>query len=556
METIRVGISLLVILYALTIPASLAALQCADSLPLLEVGAGCFVPEGRHFSGGVVVSGGTLEVRDNAELLAKNLTVGSAGAVDVKEKGAVCIGEGCESALDEAYIEKFFPSFLSPLNNKLYSNQSRFEVFWKSKGAALSFQVQYMTTEVPGVWKDWLTTAQGSAHFGPSSPVAVKEGMEYSFRVKVTKADSSVSDWSQPKSITLDMTGPTCSVHGESEYAGKEFSMTFVTSDAGAGVSSVELEYMENSTWKDAGAICTISRERASCATPENITSISFRCRARDYANNLGQFSGPVTFSVDTDLPSVAMEARDQSGRLLEKSEPSADIDSVTITSKAVDKTSGIRNHTIVVIITAGGKMTTKVKGCGAADPEEESSCSFSVEIQQGAQVKYRAEAYDRAGNFMATEWWYIFSNPIANFIADEVVLAIGSYFENGVQVRNLGEKSATVELALKEYPLARFVVSGDVNAELGQDGRTLVVKNLLPQEERVFEVEMLSAEAGSYMLELEANVRETGAKDGDSVRIVVDFPASFSALAGFYPALLMLLAAAAYLLLRKNVSI
>jgi len=66
----------------------------------------------------------------------------------------------------------------------------------------------------------------------------------------------------------------------------------------------------------------------------------------------------------------------------------------------------------------------------------------------------------------------------------------------------------------------------------------------------------MLSAEAGSYMLELEANVRETGAKDGDSVRIVVDFPASFSALAGFYPALLMLLAAAAYLLLRKNVSI
>jgi hypothetical protein len=138
---------------------------------------------------------------------------------------------------------------------------------------------------------------------------------------------------------------------------------------------------------------------------------------------------------------------------------------------------------------------------------------------------------------------FYMLDHPIAEFMAEEVNLIIGTRIRVPVQVRNILPIEDEFTLTLG----GTFPVQG--RQALFSDSEAGTWTGVLnPQEERIISVELMpAAETGSYVLQMDAYNSDRSLKDFDSLTVNIMFPAEFPELGPASLTVLVLLAGIIY---------
>jgi hypothetical protein len=137
---------------------------------------------------------------------------------------------------------------------------------------------------------------------------------------------------------------------------------------------------------------------------------------------------------------------------------------------------------------------------------------------------------------------FYMLDHPIAEFMAEEVNLIIGTRIRVPVKVRNILPIEDEFTLTLGGS------FQGQGQAVFSDNGGTDWTGVLNPQEERMISVELMpAAETGSYVLQMDAYNSDQSLKDFDSLTVNIMFPAEFPELGPASLLALILLAGIIY---------
>ena len=171
----------------------------------------------------------------------------------------------------------------------------------------------------------------------------------------------------------------------------------------------------------------------------------------------------------------------------------------------------------------------------------------LTMNYPENTVLKYRINVRDRAGNWNKSQYFFVATHELANFVTHNLFLSLGQSYDLRVQARNLQNKFDNITILLDGYQLAYFLnVSG---AELIAGGRGLKV-GLNPYEERMFYVRVVSAEVTNapVWLNLTATSKiDANLLDEDAVSIMISYPASFPGLAEWAMVILVFMSAAIY---------
>ncbi|RLI97098.1 MAG: hypothetical protein DRO99_03475, partial [Candidatus Aenigmatarchaeota archaeon] len=226
----------------------------------------------------------------------------------------------------------------------------------------------------------------------------------------------------------------------------------------------------------------------------------------------------------------------------------SDETESVNITSVATDTQSGVNNHQIDYCVTQANAYFCGIYDAGPADEwGGQNKAWLTMNYPENTVLKYRINVRDRAGNWNKSQYFFVATHELANFVTHNLFLSLGQSYDLRVQARNLQNKFDNITILLDGYQLAYFLnVSG---AELIAGGRGLKV-GLNPYEERMFYVRVVSAEVTNapVWLNLTATSKiDANLLDEDAVSIMISYPASFPGLAEWAMVILVFMSAAIY---------
>ena len=354
--------------------------------------------------------------------------------------------------------------------------------------------------------------------------------------------------------ITLDTSPPTPSISlSVPAWTNKtKFNVTWSVTENETGIKNTDILYKvtySNATlikdwtvWiNHAQATGTKEFGDGVPLTPENNKTYYFIVNATDLAGNTG-VSPAVNTTVDLENPVPSTEAYDQDGNPITESVVSPEkATSITLKSSSRDYVSGIQNNIIKYWVTHE-TLTYHEKDCGSGEPfGGESSCSTNpIPYKEETIIKYRVEATDRAGNTNATNFFFILTHPLANFIGKTVHISLGTSQFAKIQLRNIQPYPDNITVSLSDYEPAFFADTQE--AEISENKRQLKAE-LNPMEEKTFYIRILSSTPNTYYLNLQAtSERDPDLTDTDSIKILITYPESFPGLDNFSALLLVLL--------------
>ncbi len=374
---------------------------------------------------------------------------------------------------------------------------------------------------------------------------------------------------SEYDSIFLDTTPPTSNVDALPAWMNSSvFNVSWQGDDSGgSGVKCFDVQWCDStkdcsqdSEWKyieyNPGSYtdCTSLRYADFNQYSTDVTTgvtYYFRSRARDNLDNLGSYPPAPGSETETtadlaadDPPQIlATGAYDQYGRPLDGVISQKDITTVTLFSNTTDFVSGIEHNIIHYWITTDTE-NYYIYDCGSANPwGGYSNCTVDIPYTEDMLIQYQVEVVDRAGNHMFSDYFYIVSHRLANFVGSAVYTDIGKDALAKIQVRNLNEFRDTIYLNLTDYPLARFENSTDAD-NISADGRHMNV-TLDKKQNTVFFVRIPSTDLGDYRLTLNAvSLTDNNVSDSDQITITIGTPASFPGLSDWAAMLMVSLAA------------
>ncbi len=402
------------------------------------------------------------------------------------------------------------------------------------------------------------------------------DSVTYSFKAAgIDFAGNNGTD-SAIRTTTIDTTAPSTVIAQLPAWSkSTQLNISWSGNDNGAsGIACFLVQWQKNG-----GAWTNLTRDESAClgtgqrwewfgptfpTTVADGDNLGFRVRANDSVSNYqgwpadGDPQRTTGTTVDTSVPELRLRAVDQNGAALSEVAGGSGVTQVTIIANATDAGSGVASNFIEYWTTQGGIQSYATRECGSAASGAWSNCSVSVSFASGTQLKYRATATDLGGARNQSSLRFVVTHLLANFVQHDVFLTLGSSFLAELQVRNLLSAPVNVSVNLSGYEMAGFQDSGTGNFTIGGGGRELTVRELGSQEERTFQVSMLSSDPSSYVpaLNLTAGNSASGAgalTDQDAIAVAVGFPASFSGLNGWAVGLLILLAVVIYFFVGRS---
>ncbi len=367
------------------------------------------------------------------------------------------------------------------------------------------------------------------------------DGVAYNFSCRAEDNANNTGGWSENKTIKIDSTKPLVWFNPPlDEWTNKtEISINWDGSDSMSGISCFYVEWCnetdgwncnddENWDYIDNGTDTTscVSFRSITFGPLKENTTYRFRLRAEDNAGNLCNWVYTRT-TADFSPPEILFEVKDSNGNPITDRLLPSYIDKVNISSAATDSISGVDNHSLNYIMEGGHESLVCRSGCAA--PYGGTSLLY-IEKHVGSMIEYWAAAVDRAGNKNETGHYYLTRFPLANFNVHSLDLALGESFILTVYVRNMKELAANVTVNLTGYPLARFAAPDESSVSISEDKRNIVVFDMIPGEQRGFEVMVYTSDIGAFYLNLTAENSLSDIQhvsNTDSVRINI----------GYYPA-------------------
>lgn len=279
---------------------------------------------------------------------------------------------------------------------------------------------------------------------------------------------------------------------------------------------------------------------------------------ATDHEDN--QASDVIHVTIDRTKPIIHVSTRDQDGNPIPSQwiPPGSPVVLVNVTSSVLDKASGVEKNTIEYLVSGedarhewlecGSGPSPGWSVCSTADSEEE---RWDIEYSETTAIRYRVIARDRAGNENISRYYFSVSHPLANFGNPSYYITMGESALVPVYVRNIQDSvdNIVVNLTASSYPHARFEHECDPSeCTLSPDKRRIEVLSVNPNEERIYNVRVLSGELGEYTLGLEAtSAVNTSLTDSHSTSITMGYPVEFPGLGSWAIVLLLVLAVFAY---------
>jgi hypothetical protein len=115
-----------------------------------------------------------------------------------------------------------------------------------------------------------------------------------------------VGAWSSSESIGVDLTPPTCSIDDLPDYiTTSQLTVSWSGDDSGSGVKDYDVDYSsDDENWVSFESQTTDESKTETLMDGEYY----FRCRSRDVADNVGDWSGSEGVSVDTRAPGATVD--------------------------------------------------------------------------------------------------------------------------------------------------------------------------------------------------------------------------------------------------------
>lgn len=302
---------------------------------------------------------------------------------------------------------------------------------------------------------------------------------------------------------------------GSADGSVKAFNMSWRVYDV-SGAKCYQVQYNTSSVpwtnWTIDGTSCTPLEEWTfGPLSPVQVLdgeAYSFRVRAVDNVNRLGNWSPENHTTPDTVRPELNLTAVDQDGRSILGIGVISykDVSRINITSSALDTISGIRDNHIYYCRVYAGVEDCWTEHCGSRGPGDISYCSVGLDYGENMVIKFRVVAEDYAGNHNASpglnRYFFVTDHALVNFVAHYLEMTIGDGAFLKVQVRNLQTSFDNVTLNISGYEFASFADTG--NVDLSPDRRSAWV-GLNPYEERELFVKVLSSAIGQYFININA---------------------------------------------------
>jgi hypothetical protein len=187
-----------------------------------------------------------------------------------------------------------------------WSNSSVFEVVWDGDdfgGSGISeFSIEWR--EGAGSWDNWLNTGSTSAMFGQGgNPTSVQNGDTFDFRVMATDNVGNAGGYSQASQTGIDLVPPGCQMGNLNDYTtSNDFEISWSGSDPDSGIAGYDVMVNDGIDWQYTIQDTDLTEKTFSGINRGNY---SFRCRARDNAGNIGEWSVQERTTVDSSAPTV-----------------------------------------------------------------------------------------------------------------------------------------------------------------------------------------------------------------------------------------------------------
>jgi hypothetical protein len=378
----------------------------------------------------------------------------------------------------------------------------------------------------------------------------------YDFRCRGNDIASNRGGWSAVVSTTVDTTAPTVQIIEPTlEWTnGNQFTLTWQGS---ADVASYDVYYYETAwpggppanpslwvLWNSGGPGYTT--DVFGGGNPNLIDGQTY------YIN--------VTATDGAGILIIEINVTDQDGVEIEDEwiHPGSGIDFVNITSRTYDSLSGVKNNTIIYVVSGGTMPGTYFLECGEGPSPGYSRCSTGLDNPLGVDhidyddttsLRYKVETRDRAGNLNETRFYFTVAHPLANFASSSYYIILGETKLVPVLVRNIQESPDDITLNLTNYRFAWFeYLCEPQECVIGGDKRDMDVLNVNPYEERTYYVRLLSSEPGSYALHLNAtSALDPTLEDNHTLSLVMGYPVYFPGLGTWSIILLLILSGLIY---------
>ncbi len=460
-------------------------------------------------------------------------------------------------------------------NLPFYTTSSSFNVSWS--GYDEESGIQYYNVQVrvgAGSW-GYLNDPDGYHTTATSDNVNGADGNTYFFRCNATDVAGNEGPWSPVVNTTVDATPPVSSVDPLPPWLNvTNFTVSWLGFDQASGIDCYYVQWSDdNVTWSD-WFTCTADTSGVFGPDyPTNVTENStyyFRSRAIDMAGNIeGWPPQPDTYTtIDLTPPQYDLHAYDDDGREIGGFVPPGTVSSIILRSTTTDSISGVEHNYIeylTVLLVEGERFD--FDDCGSASPYGGvSECDANIDFSGVVMIDFWVKVIDRAGNVNVSNVSHITTHPLANFVKHNLHLIVGDSITLKVYIRNMQDEvdNVTVNISSGLPVDPYFVVMESLawinNTWVGEDlelkgnNRTIVVKNLNPESQRSFIIQVWSTEPDIYHMFLDAyselNINLT---DTDQALIKISWPASFPGLSEWAILVLIILAVLGYVWFGKE---
>lgn len=394
----------------------------------------------------------------------------------------------------------------------------------------------------------------------------------YDFRCKGTDIAKNTGDWSPIVTTTVDTQPPMVQIN-EPTYVWTNADQFTLTWQGSADVVSYDVYYYETAwpggppanpslwvPWRSGDSSYTSDTFGGGDPNLGEGMTYYINVTATDGAGNLDW--DMVNVSIDRTPPAIDITVTDQDGVEIEEEwiPPGSGITFVNITSKTYDSLSGVKNNTIIYVVSGGTMPGTYFLECVEGPSPRYSNCSTGLDNPEGVDhieygdttsIRYKVETRDRAGNLNETRFYFTVAHPLANFASSSYYIILGETKLVPVLVRNIQESpdDITLNLTSSNYQFAWFDYLCEPNeCILGSDKKDMDVLNVNPYEERTYYVRLLSSEPGEYALHLNAtSALDITLEDNHTLSLEMGYPVYFPGLGTWSIILLLILSGLIY---------
>ena len=464
-----------------------------------------------------------------------------------------------------------------------------YDIFWQGTdtySGVRYYNITYNETDYNDVCTTevaWTLWSPGDTTDTSRTFTMANDGCTYYFQV-MAEDNAGNRGWSEIEHFTVDFTGPDPTsifiMHPDSDFINESDGLLveWIGVDDISDIESFDVQwkygYEDATQWKfilKPGGVTTDHTTETSIFFDNSVTNLDhaiahgdtfdFRVRARDIAGNVGNWFQirrsdglPAETTIDMVLPVLEYSVTDGNDVPITSKIISAEyLDKVKITSTASDNDlSGVESNVIHYDYLIGNMHSVGGMDCGAANPGTTSECTLELDYEEDTILKYWIVVLDNAGNVNATNYFYVVTHPLINFLAESITIHLGETYILPYHVRNMQDEADTVTVTLDGYFLAEFMEEMEgVTLTADRRGASVV---LGPNEQKTLHIRVYSSEPDTEYMSINATSMLDGDLiDSDELTITITFPLSFPGIDGLASLATVMLSLPVYAVLRKK---